>query len=107
MYDALVRWDKLTRFLDHGEVEIDNNLIENRVRPIALRRKNYLFAGSHAAAQRTAILYSLLNTCALHGVNPMEWLVDVLRRIPTTATEDLSTLLPHHWNAAQSLARAA
>ncbi|MXW31489.1 MAG: IS66 family transposase [Rhodothermaceae bacterium] len=107
VYDALVRWDKLTRFLNHGEVEIDNNLIENRVRPIALGRKNYLFAGSHAAAQRTAILYSLLNTCALHGVNPMEWLVDVLKRIPTTATEDLSMLLPHHWNVARSLDKAA
>lgn len=107
VYYTLVRWDKLTRFLDHGEVEIDNNLIENRVRPIALGRKNYLFAGSHAAAQRAAILYCLLNTCTLHGVNPMQWLVDVLKRMPTTAEEDRPTLLPHQWSAARSLAKAA
>ena len=54
-----------------GRVEIDNNLIDNRIRPIALGRKNYLFAGSHAAAQRADIQYSLLITCALHGVNPV------------------------------------
>lgn len=72
VYYALIRWEKLTRFLDHGEVEIDTNLVENRVRPIAIGRKNYLFAGSHEAAQRAAILYSLLNTCTLHDVNPRE-----------------------------------
>ena len=63
-----MRWQKLTRFLDDVEVEIDTNLVENRVRPIAIGRKNYLFAGSHEAAQRAAIIYSLLNTCTLHGV---------------------------------------
>ena len=66
VYYALGRWDKLTRFLEHGEVKIDRNLVENRIRPIALGRKNDLFAGSYAATQRTAILYSLLNTCLLH-----------------------------------------
>ncbi len=106
---ALVRWQKLTRFLNHGEVEIDTNLVENRVRPIALGRKNYLFAGSHDAAQRAAILYSLLNTCTLHEVNPQEWLVDVLKRIHTIAEEQRSTLLPQHWKATQQidLAKAA
>ncbi len=106
---ALVRWQKLTRFLNHGEVEIDTNLVENRVRPIALGRKNYLFAGSHDAAQRAAILDSLLNTCTLHEVNPREWLVDVLKRIHTMAEEERSTLLPQHWKAPQqiTLAKAA
>ena len=96
---ALVRWQKLTRFLDDGEVEIDTNLVENRVRPIAIGRKNYLFAGSHEAAQRAAIIYSLLNTCTLHGVNQEEWLVDVLTRIDTMAEDELYTLLPQHWKA--------
>ena len=96
---ALVRWEKLTRFLDDGEVEIDTNLVENRVRPIAIGRKNYLFAGSHEAAQRAAIIYSLLNTCTLHGVNQEEWLVDVLTRIDTMAEDELYTLLPQHWKA--------
>ena len=109
VYYALVRWDKLTRFLKHGDVEIDSNLIENRIRPIALGRKNYLFAGSHAAAQRAAILYSLLNTCLLHEVNPTQWLTDVLKRIPKTANEDLHLLLPHHWKSPRepTLAKAA
>ena len=109
VYYALVRWEKLTRFLDHGEVEIDTNLVENRVRPIALGRKNYLFAGSHDAAQRTAILDSLLHTCTLHEVNPREWLVDVLKRIHTMAEEERATLLPQHWKAPQqiTLAKAA
>ncbi len=101
---ALVRWEKLTGFLHHGEVEIDTNLIENRIRPVILGRKNYLFAGSHVAAQRAAILYSLLTMCTLHEVNPTEWLVDVLHRI---AKEGLWTLLPHHWKASPLLAQAA
>ena len=109
VYYALVRWEKLTRFLDHGEVEIDTNLVENRVRPIAIGRKNYLFAGSHAAAQRAAILYSLLNTCTLHGVNPREWLVDVLTRMDMIPEEELYTLLPQHWKSTQqdTLSKAA
>ena len=78
--------------------------VENRVRPIAIGRKNYLFAGSHEAAQRATILYSLLNTCTLHGVNPQEWLVDVLKRIDTMAEEEMYTLLPQHWKAAQDTA---
>ena len=109
VYYALIRWEKLTRFLDHGEVEIDTNLVENRVRPIAIGRKNYLFAGSHEAAQRAAILYSLLNTCTLHGVNPREWLVDVLTRIDMIPPEELYTLLPQHWKSTQqdTLGKAA
>jgi len=93
---ALVRWEKVTRFLDHGEVEIDTNLVENRVRPIAIGRKNYLFAGSHEAAQRTVVLYSLLNISTLHEVNQQEWLVDVLTRIHAIAEEEMYTLLPQH-----------
>ena len=87
VYYALVRWNKLTSFLDNGRVEIDNNLIDNRIRPIALGRKTYLFNGSHSAAQRADILYSLLITCALHGENQAEWLVDVFKRVFTTAKE--------------------
>ena len=97
MYYALARWDKLTWFLDNGKVEVSNNLIENRIRPTALGRKDYLFAGSHAAAQRADILYSLLITCALHGVNKAEWLVDVFKRVFTTAKEARYTPLRHHW----------
>jgi len=101
VYYALVRWEKLTRCLNHGEVEIDTNLVENRVRPIAIGRKNYLFVGSHEVTQRVATLYSLLNTCTLHGVNQREWLVDMLTRINTIAEEEMYTLLPQHWKIAQ------
>ena len=83
----------LIRYLDEGRVELDNNLMENAVRPLALGRKNYLFAGSHAAAQRAAVVYSLLGTCKLHGINCQQWLTDVLERV--------ADLLPHHWKELQ------
>ena len=96
---TLKLWDRLSGFTRNGRVEIDNNLVENRVRPIALGRKNYLFAGSHAAAANAATIYSLLSTCQLHEVHPQEWLMDILRRVETTPDEELHTLLPHHWKA--------
>ena len=95
---ALGRWDKLTLYVGDGRVEIDNNLIENAIRPIALGRKNYLFAGSHDAAQRAAIIYSLLGTCKKHEINPYDWLRDVLSRIPTHPHKRLDELLPHNWS---------
>ena len=94
---TLKRWEKLTRYVEDGRIEIDNNLVENAIRPIALGRKNYLFAGSHAAAANAAVIYSLLGTCLLQGVNPEEWLTDVLHRIPTCKPEDIPELLPSRW----------
>ena len=93
-------WPRLIRYLEEGRVELDNNLIENALRPLALGRKNYLFAGSHDAAQRAAVVYSLLGTCKLHGVNPQEWLTDVFQRIPTHPAKRVAELLPHHWQKA-------
>jgi transposase len=75
----------------------DNNLVENAIRPIALGRKNYLFAGSHEAARRAAVIYSLVATCKKHGVNPHTWMSDVLSRIPTYPHKRVHELLPHHW----------
>ena len=95
---TLTRWDKLTRYVEDGRVEIDNNLVENAIRPIALGRKNYLFSGSHDAAQRAAIIYSLLGTCKKHEINPYDWLRDVLARIPTHPQKRLDELLPHLWD---------
>jgi len=94
---TLGRWDKLTNYVEDGRIEIDNNLVENAIRPIALGRKNYLFAGSHEAAQRAAVIYSLLATCKKHEVNPYEWLRDVLARIPTHPHKQIDELLPHIW----------
>lgn len=94
---ALKRWPKLVRYVDHGQVEIDNNLVENAIRPVALGRKNYLFAGSHRGAQRAAMLYSLLTTAKLHGIEPFTWLRDVLARIADHPYKELTDLLPQHW----------
>ena len=88
---------KLTAYLNNGRIQIDNNLIENAIRPLALGRKNYLFAGSHQAAQRAAMLYSFFATCKTMGINPLKWLTDVLKRIPSTSIKEIHTLLPHNW----------
>ena len=98
---SLGLWPRLIRYLDEGRVEIDNNLVENTVRPLAIGRRNYLFAGSHDAAQRAAVVYSLLGTCKLHGVNAHEWLTDVFERIPTHPAKRVAELLPHHWQKAR------
>ena len=76
---------------------IDNNLIENAIRPLASGRKNYLFASSHKAAQRAAMMYSLFASCKTLGVNPLEWLTDVLQRIGTHPINKVEELLPHNW----------
>lgn len=94
---SLNRWNKLCRYVDDGRIEIDNNGVENAIRPIALGRKNYLFAGSHEAAQRAAVIYSLLATCKKHEVNPQHWLRDVLSRIASHPMRRVHELLPHHW----------
>lgn len=99
---SIKRWDALSRYTDDGALQIDNNPVENAIRPVALGRKNYLFAGSHEAAQRSAILYSLLGTCKLHGVNPAVWLEDVLRRIGDHPVNRIGELLPHRWAPLQS-----
>ncbi|HNR11414.1 MAG TPA: IS66 family transposase [Nitrosomonas europaea] len=87
-------WPRLIRYLDDGQYEIDNNWIENSIRPVALGRKNYLFAGSHEGAQRAAIMYSFLGTCKINNVEPFEWLSNVLKRIPDHSIQRLEELLP-------------
>jgi transposase len=95
---CLNQWTALTRFLDDGRLSPDNNLCESQLRDIALGRRNYLFAGSHDAAQRAAALYSLLRTCAQYGVPPLAYLTAILPQLPTARTaDDLDALLPHRW----------
>jgi len=98
---SLSRWQELGRYILNGELEIDNNLIENQIRPVALGRKNYLFAGSHNGAQRSAMIYSLLGTCKLQGVDPYAWLKDVLLRLPDHPVNRVSELLPQNWSPNQ------
>ncbi|TYP91354.1 transposase IS66 family protein [Sphingobacterium allocomposti] len=78
---AYARWDALSAYLYDGNLQIDNNLCENALRCIALGRKNYLFAGSHEAAQRAAIIYSFFAICKKHEVNPYQWLKYTLSNI--------------------------
>lgn len=92
---SLQRWDKLCLYTTNGRLQIDNNLVENAIRPVAIGRKNYLFAGSHNGARRAAMLYSFLGTCKINRVNPFEWLREVLTRIQEHPIKNLQQLLPH------------
>jgi transposase len=91
---TLKRWSALTRVLDDGRHPIDNNPIENAIRPIAIGRKNWLFTGSDTAGQRAAALMSLIATAKAHGIEPHAWLADTLTRLPTTKDRDIESLLP-------------
>lgn len=91
---TLKLWPRLVRYAEDGRFKIDNNLIENSIRPVALGRKNYLFAGSHHAAQQAAIVYSLLATCKINDVEPFAWLKHVLDIIPDYRANQLHNLLP-------------
>jgi hypothetical protein len=88
------RWDNLMNYLKDGNLEIDSNLIENAIRPLALGRKNYLFAGSHDAAQNIAMFYSFFGTCKKHNINPEKWLAHVIKSINDTKISQLKFLLP-------------
>jgi transposase len=90
-------YPRLVRYIIDGRYKIDNNGAENGVRPLALGRKNYLFCGNHEAANRTAIIYSLLGTCRINNVNPTEWLTDVFTHITDCKMNDLKQLLPDQW----------
>jgi len=100
---------RLSRYHLDGRYQMDSNLVENSIRPLALGRKNYMFCGNHDAAENAAIIYSLLGSCAALDVNPREWLTDVLTRIPYYNKDyslDLADLLPHNWKAGQVLQNA-
>lgn len=97
---TLKRQAALRRYLDAGRYPIDNNPVENAIRPIALGRKNWLFTGSARAGERAAAIMSLLATAKANGHDPHAWLRDVLTRLPTTKDRDIGALLPHTWNPA-------
>jgi len=93
----LNQWPKLQNYLLDGRLEIDNNLVENAIRPVALGRKNYLFAGSHEGAKRAALIYSLVATAKLHEVEPFEYLKDIIGRISDYPYQQITDLLPANW----------
>lgn len=98
---ALSHWRQLERFCEDGQIEIDNNLVENAIRPTALGKKNWLFFGSPDAGQRSAIIYTLLESCRRRGINQREYLLDVLTRLPTMKITEVAELTPAKWLAAK------
>lgn len=99
---SLRRWTALTRFVDYGQLPVDNNWIENQIRPIAIGRSNWLFAGSLRAGQRAAAMMSLVQSARMNGHDPYAYLKDVLTRLPTQRASRVEELLPHRWQAASA-----
>ncbi|MFO7639811.1 MAG: IS66 family transposase [Candidatus Competibacteraceae bacterium] len=98
---TLALWGRLTVYLDHGQLEIDSNWIENGIRPTAVGKKAWLFMGGETTGQRAAIIYTLVECAKRHGHNPEAYLADVLQRLPAmTNQDDLGALLPSRWQPA-------
>lgn len=97
---SLSRWTALTRYLGDGRMPPDNNWIEYRIRPIALGRNDWLFAGSLRAGQRAAAIMSLIGSARMNGLDPYAYLRDVLERLPTQPASRIAELLPHRWQSA-------
>jgi len=100
---SLKRWTALVRYLDDGRVAIDNNWCENQIRPWALGRSNWLFAGSLRSGKRAAALMTLIQSARLNGHDPYAYLKDVLTRLPTQKASEISALLPHNWKPASKV----
>jgi transposase len=94
---SLRRWQALTRYIDDGDLPADNNWVENQIRPIAIGRNNWLFAGSLRAGKRAAAVMSLVHSAKLNGHDPYAYLKDVLERLPTQPASRVAELLPHRW----------
>lgn len=100
----LAQWAPLNRHLEHGQTQLDNNLVENAIRPTALGKKNWLFIGHPDAGRRSAILYSIIVSCLRHGKDPAAYLRDVLARLPAmTNQDDLAALTPRRWRPATAV----
>jgi len=100
---AYARWDALSAYLYDGNLLIDNNLVENAIHPIALEKKNYLFAGSHDAAQRSAVIYSFFAICKKHEVNPFKWLKHTLENIMSINHKNTNELYPQNFKKSAKL----
>lgn len=101
---SLSNWRALTRYLDDGNVPIDNNAAENSIRPLAVGRRNWLFVGSQQAGERAAVIMSLIESVKLNGHDPWAYLKNVFERLPTLKNSDLAQLLPHNWRPANDTA---
>lgn len=104
---TLSQWDRLTRYVEDGLLHIDNNFSERCIRPLVIGRKNWLFAGSHEGAKRSAVIYSLIGTCRLIGVEPFAYLRDVLARVADHPVKQIAELTPAAYQAASPASIAA
>jgi hypothetical protein len=102
---ALNQWDRLMVYRENGQIEIDNNLVENAIRPTAVGKKNWLFFGAPKAGERSAIIYSILESCKRRGIDPTAYLRDVLERLPTMKITEVAQLTPANWLATQQSAK--
>ena len=91
------RWEALTRFVDDGVLEIDNNLIENAIHPSALGKKNWLFKGHPEAGERSAVIYTLLGSCRRHDLNSFDCLKDLFTRLPSAKITEIKRFTPSEW----------
>jgi transposase len=107
IFYALEQWERLEVYTRHGHMEIDNNRVENAIRPTAVGKKNWLFFGSKEAGQTSAVIYSLLESCRMLGINPQEYLLDVLPRLPTMTNQTAHLYTPAQWKAAREKTAAA
>lgn len=98
---ALTVWDGLGVYLEDGRVEIDNNEVENAIRPTAVGKKNWLFIGDAEAGERSAIVFTVIEACRRRGIDPFEYLRDVFTRMPQMAAKNYATLAPAAWAEAR------
>ena len=98
---ALGQWSTLTVYLNNGRVEIDNNLVENAIRPTAIGKKNWLFVGEAGAGERSAIIYTLIESCRRRGLDPYAYLREVLTRLPNMTNHQIPEVTPHAWSKAR------
>ena len=99
---ALKRWVALTQFVEDGLLEIDNNLIENAIRPSALGKKNWMFVGHPEAGERSAVIYTLRGSCRRQGVNPFNYLKDLFTRLPGAKITEINLFIPKAWAKAKT-----
>ena len=95
---ALSQWPTLEVYLDDGRVELDNNLVENAIRPTAIGKKNWLFIGDADAGQRSAIIYTVIENCRRRGLDPFAYLREVLTRLPNMTNRQIPEVTPQAWN---------
>jgi len=99
---ALKRWEALTRFVEVGSLEIDNNICENSIRPSAIGKRNWLFVGHPEAGERSAVIYTLLGICRRHEINPFDYLKDLFTCLPAAKITDIREFTPAAWAKAKA-----